>query len=370
MNKSKKTLKGPQLVKKVERKVNNKIWIIPSIILAVLLIIAILFDQLYERPLITINDDKYRLSDLTYYIYNVESYYDTFDQYYASLGGSYWDQQGDNGQTVRDMAMQDALSTAVYNEILYREATAAGYTLTNEESTQIESDIASLLYEGGLSPEKIKENGFTPEYLTDVLEKSALATRYKADVVDTLPVEDEVITQGFSKDEYRQYEFDYLFISTKTTDEAGAAVPMNEADKKAANDKLLAKYDAAKDSDDWSKLLAEDESEIKYYTTYILEDSEKETNYADFTNSFRAKVKTMDSNSVSDIFEDEEGYYLVKMKNNKATTVYDEAVKAAITQAENEAFDETYRNTILTKYEYKIHDRSLKRYRMGNLTID
>ncbi len=370
MNKSKRTLKGPQEVKKVEKKANPKLWIIPSVVLGVFLILAILFDQLYERPIITLDDEKYHLDDLTYYFYNVESYYDTFDQYYASFGASYWDQAGSNGQTIRETAKLDAVNTAIYTEIMYSEAVAAGYTLTEEENKQIEEDITGILYEQGLSTEQIKENGFTAEYLKENLGKAALIRRYKEDIIDTLGVDADAITAGVAKDEYRQYDFEYLFISTQTTDDAGTSVAMDDASKKAAYDKIQAQYDKAKDTEDWSTLIAEDEKELSHNTTNILEDTEKETNYADFSEEFRAWAKGLENDSVSDIFEDEKGYYIVRMLDNNSTESYDQAVETAITQAEETAFQEKYTTTILSKHDYKIHNSGLKRFTMGSLTID
>lgn len=370
MNNSKKMLKGPQQVKKAEKKINPKLWIIPSIILGIFLIFAVLFDQLYERTIVTIDDDKYHLDDLTYYFYNVESYYDTFDQYYASFGMSYWDQAGSNGQTVREMAKSDAVSTAIYTEIMYREAVDAGYTLNEEETEQIEEDIASILYEQGLSSNQIKENGFTPEYLKENLGKAALARRYKEDIIGTLGVDTDAITAEFVKEDYRQYDFEYLFVSTETTDDSGNTVALDEAAKKTAYDKIQAQYDKAKETEDWSTLIPEEEKELKYNTTHILENTEKETNNADFSEEFRTWVKELDNDTVSEIFEDEKGYYLVRMLDNNSTESYDQAVEAAITQAEEEVFQEEYNQNILPKHEYKIHNSGLRRITMGSLTID
>ena len=83
----------------------SKLWIIVSAVLLVALIGALLFDQLYEKTIITIDDKDYKMKDLSYYFYQVESQYDYYDQMFGG-GGTYWDMTYDenSGATVRDMA--------------------------------------------------------------------------------------------------------------------------------------------------------------------------------------------------------------------------------------------------------------------------
>lgn len=362
MNNSKKTIRGPEKSKKTRITTNPKIWIITSIVLAVLLIGAILFDQLYERVIITVDEEDYHLSDLTYYFYNVESQYDYINQLY---GGQYWDMTANEEGTitVRDIAKEEAVSSALYNEIMYREAMDAEYTLTKEETDKVTTDVASILYEQNLSEELIKANGFTGEYLTDVLTKIALAARYRQDVVDSLDIDDAAIETGFKYEDYRQYDIEYLFISTQTTDDEGNTVAVSDDLKKSAFDKISAKYEEALKTEDWSALVPEDETELKYQTGNFLASG------TDFSDEFEALMMAMENNEVSEVYEDEKGYYIVRMINNKSFKSYDKAVGDAITKAEDEAFQTKYTEDILPKHTYDVNEKALRPLRMGTITL-
>ncbi|HKL79498.1 MAG TPA: hypothetical protein VJ888_03560 [Mobilitalea sp.] len=362
MNNSKRTIKGPQKAKKPVKKLNRKLWIIPSIIIGILLVVAILFDQLYESVVITVDGDKLRLDDLRYYFYTVESQTDYINQLY---GGTYWDMTYNEttGATVRDMAKQEAVSAALYNEIMYREAVNKDYTLSTEESDKIATDVASMLYEQNIPVELLDKNGFTGKYLTKVFGKLALADRYRQDVVDTLDIDDAGITETIIYDDYKQYDIEYLFITTKTSDAEGNSVPMEEAAKTAAYEKLKAQYDAALTTEDWSTLIVEEEKELKYQKDNFL------VNDTTFTEEFKTMMIAMENNTISNIYEDESGYYLVRMINNNSSESYDKAVTDAIKQAEDAAFQTYYTENIINEHNFKINNSAIKSLRMGNITL-
>ncbi|MBH1941705.1 hypothetical protein I5677_12455 [Mobilitalea sibirica] len=361
MNKSKKSIKAPQKAKTVKKAIDSKIWISISIVLAVLLFGAVLFDQLYKATIITIDEDKYSMDDLSYYFYNVETRYDYYNQMF---GGTYWDMSYDeaSGTTMRDIAKQEAVETALYNEIMYREAVAAGYALTSEETEIIANDVESMR-NGLLTDRQIRENGFTKDYLTEVIGKATLANRYRTDIIETLEVDDEAIKAGISPEDYRQYDIEYLFISTQTTDEQGNTVDLSEDEKTAAYEKIKIISAKANETQDWSSLIPEGEEEIIHRKDYFLESDTK------FSEDFEAVMMAMENNTVSDIYEEENGYYVVRMINNNSTESYDREVETAITNAENEAFETHYKENIQNKYNFKINDNALKSIHMGSVTL-
>jgi len=364
VNKSKKTIKGTQSVKKKKQfNISPKIWIATSAVLGLLLIGAILFDQLYKRPLITIEGEKLYLEDLTYYFYNSESTYDYMNQLF---GGSYWDMTYDysTGMTVRDYAKLEAINNALYTEVLYREAVANGYALTQEEEDTVKEDVDKLLNDSGLSEKLIKKNGFTSEYLTEIFTKIKLADRYKQDVIDLLPIDEEAIKAEYDYEEYRQYDIEYLFISTeKTNEEASSTEPMSDEEKKAAYDKIADMREKALNTEDWSTLVPEEETKLQYLKTNF---TSKDTYFPD---DFKESVKAMENGEISDILETEDGYYVVRMINNNSSETYDNTVEKAIKDAEEEAFSKQYTENILPKYDYKLHERAIKNLRMGRITL-
>lgn len=363
MNKSKKTIRGLQKEKKkLNININPKIWIIVSGILGLFLIAALLFDQLYKRPIVTIDGDKYYLEDLTYYFYNAES---TVSQMYGQLYGDYaWDMPYDSSMSVRDFVKSETINNIVYNEVMYREAVANGYTLTEEEEKDIDEDINTLLNDAGLSKKFIKKNSFTSEYLKDVFTKIKLAERYKNDIIDSLGIDEEAIKAGIDYNEYKQYDVEYFFISTKKTNkEDNSTVEMSDEEKKAAYQKIADLREKALTADDWSSLLPEDEEELRYRDTDFLANG---TLYPD---EFKEPVMALENGEISDIFETEDGYYFVRMQNNEMTDAYEQAVEKAINEAEEEAFDKEYNENIITKHNYVLNERAIKNLRMGRITM-
>lgn len=364
MNNSKKTIKYREPKKQERKPINPKIWLITGIALVVLLIASILFDQLYKRKIFTIDGDDYYLEDLTYYINVVESNYAYLDQYYGQLfGTSYWNMAADanSGTTMRDAARDEAIETALYYEILYREAMTDGYEITEDEEQTI-ADQVDLLVNEQYSDKMIKHNGFTKEYLTEVFSKMAIVDRYKADIINSLDIDQEAIKATFDYEDYQEYEIDTLFIPASKSDEEGNQLTLTDDEKAQLRQKLGNYYDDALTSEDWSELLPEDEEEVKYNNLKFYESS------STFSDETKAMILAMENGDISDIIEESNGYYIIKMVNNRSTDSYDAAINQAIREEENKKFQEEY-DVIKNNYDYKIYKSGVKSLYMGQVTL-
>ncbi len=361
--KTKKEKKKDRLIEPKSLRNISKPWIISFGVLVIILIGAMLFDQLYEKTILTVDGKKYKVSDVAYYFYNVESQYDYYDQIFGG-NGSYWDMVFDEetGETVRDMAKQEAVDSSLYNEILYKEAVAAGYSLTDEEKSNISSQVDSLLKDSLSSAVKTR-NKFTKDSLTAVMGKVVLVSRYRQDKIDSFNIDDDAIKAGVNFEDYRQYDIETLFISTNTTDEESKTVPVSAEEKAAAYDKLKSYYEKAKTTEDWSTLLPEDEEDVSYSDTNFLESG---TNYSE---DMEKMMMSMNNGDVSDIYEAEDGYYVVRMVDNNSSEAYDNEVKSKITAEENKQFEEFY-NGIQEQHEYSTNEKALASMKMGNITIN
>ncbi len=368
MNNSKK-LKAKKEKKKdrlLEAKPLSKIskpWIIAFCALVVIMIGAMLFDQLYEKTILTIDGEKYKMSDVAFYFYGVESQYDYYDQMFGG-SGSYWNMVFDEktGETVRDSAKEEAVNNTIYNEILYKEAVAAGYTLTEDEKKSISSQVDSLLT-STLSSSVKSRNKFTKSSLTSILDKTTLVSRYRQDKIDSFDIDDAAIKAGVKFEDYRQYDIETLFISTKTTGEDGKSVAVSDDEKAAAYDKLKSYYEKAKTTEDWSKLLPESEKDVTYADTNFLESG---TTYSE---DMEKMMMAMNNGDVSEIYEAEDGYYIVRMVNNNSSEAYDNEVKSQISAEENKQFDAFYED-IKAKHKYSTNEKALASMEMGSITID
>lgn len=360
MNRKIKNRSKEKQEKEQKKVVNPKVLIISSIVAVVILVGGLLFDQFYESTVLTINKEKYHMDDLSYYFYTVESQYDYYNQMF---GGSYWDMTYDEetGATVRDAAKQEAIDSAIYSEILYKEAVSEGYTLTEEEKTTIDTNVTSLL-DGQLTEAVVEKNNFTKEYLTEFLGKATLSDRYRKDKIEALPIDDEAIKADYDPADYRQYDIEYLYVTTQTTDDDGNTIDLSAEEKTAAFDKLNALSESAKTTKDWSTLIPEDEEDLKYQKGNFIATDTK------FDEKFEAMMMAMENDAISKVYEAEGGYYIVRMVNNNSSERYDSTVKQAITDAENQGFSEVYQK-ISEKYDYSINNGYLKSLTMGNITL-
>jgi foldase protein PrsA len=366
VNKSKKIKKVTAEVqlhdKTKDKVVSSKILTVSSIILVVLLIGALLFDQLYEAPLLTVDGEKYKLKDLAFYFYTVEAQYESYDQIFGG-SGAYWDMTSDDitGTTMRDAAKETAINTALYNEVLYNQATSEGYTSTEEE-IKVADESAAKLIDESLSKEVIAKNHFSKELLSKMLSKASLVDRYRRDRLDALNIDKEAIKAGVSFEEYKQYDVEYLFVTTSKTDEEGKTTAMTDQEKADALAKLKSYIDKAKTTEDWSKLLPEDEKTVTYKkSSFIKSDTT-------FEDALKTKLMAMSNGQITDVYEGEDGYYLVRMINNNSSERYDSEVESAIEAKEKEEFEKIYAD-ILKEHEYKINYDTLKTLRMGTLTL-
>lgn len=363
MNNSKKLQpKKVKEVKRSERPITSipKPWLITAAALIVLLIGGLLFDQLYEATLMTIDGKKYHMSDLTYDFYSVESTYDYYDQ---MLSGAYWDSayDKDKGTTMRDKAKEDAINQILQYEMLYNDAVAKDYKLTADEKKSVKSRVSSFL--SSASSAVKEKNHFTKAKLTKTFNKIALAEDYRKDIIDTLDVDDAAIKAKINYEDYRQYDIEYITVATQTTDSDGKTTDISDADKKAAYEKISAIYDKATAAKDWSKLLSEDEKSLTYHTGSFVKSDKT------FSEDFEAMMMKMKNNDISQIYEDTTGYYIVRMKDNNSSETYDSQVKQAISDAENTAFDKYYTKKIKPKHQYKLNDKALDKLTMGSITL-
>jgi len=369
VNKSKKLqVKKVKKDRLIEPKPITKIslpWLIAFGALVVVLVVALLFDQLYKPTLMTIDGKNYNIGDLAYYFYTVESKYDYYDSFFGGTG-QYWDLtiNEETGETVRDASKTEATKLALFNEVLYNQAVSEGYSLTDEEKQTIEENVSALL-SSQIPPADIRKNNFTKAYLTDILGKITLADRYRQDRIAELDIDIEEIKKDIDYEEYRQYDIETISISTtKKTDDEGNVVDMTEEDKKAAYDTIKEVYEKAKTTEDWSTLVPDEETEL----TYKEKDSFTKSDTR-FSEEMKEKVMAMNNGDVSEIIEEENAYYIVRMINNNSSESYDIAVEDALTAAQDEAFSDKFDKEILPKHEYVIIDKALKRYRMGSVTL-
>lgn len=342
-----------------------------GVILTVIICVIIAVEQLYEPTILTINDDKYQLSDVRYYIFTQEYQgYQSENIYQTYMQSSYWDQVTDEetGETNLDKAKAQTLENIIQAEILYKEAVKEGYSITDEDRANAETNLSQM--KENLSSQMLRENGFSDSYLKKVLQKVEVVSRFQQDKIDSFDIDDEAIKAGIDYEDYHQYEIGvFKAEKTKTAEDSeaenseGEAEPLSEEELKEAYDKLAALKDTVASSEELDKVLAEDEKTITYTSQTIQADN---TTYG---KKNVKKIIKMNNGDVLDIFETDDAYYLVKMINNKATESYDSAVDSAISTEENTKFEE-YFEELKKEYTIKENEEEWDALDFGYITMN
>lgn len=342
-----------------------------GVVLTVIICVIIAVEQLYEPTLLTINGDKYQLSDVNYYIFTQEYQgYQYENMYQSYMQSSYWDQVVDEetGETNLDQAKAQTLENIIQAEVLYKEAVKEGYTITDEDRTNAQTNLSQM--KENLSSQMLRENGFSDSYLKKVLQKVEVVSRFQQDKIDSFDIDDEAIKAGIDYEDYHQYEIGvFKAEKTKAAEDSGEenseseAEPLSEEELKAVYDKLAALKDTVASSEELDKVLAEDEKTITYASQTIQADN---TTYG---KKNVKKIIKMNNGDVLDIFETDDAYYLVKMINNKATESYDSAVDSAISTEENTKFEE-YFEELKKEYTIKENEEEWDALDFGYITMN
>lgn len=310
---------------------------------------------------VTVGDQKVYLDEIMYYIFAVEatgaSYDAAYQQYY---GSSYWDMEYSEGVTMRDQSKQYVMDTAIMYEILYGKAVEAGYALTDEEKTANQTKVTELLT--NITEEQLKVTGFTEEVLLKTLEKVVVGEKYYNELIEGFDIDDQAITDTVNYEDYRQYDTEYLFVPTSSLDASYNKVDLSEDEKKAALDSITAALEKVNAGEEFSALAEADTKLSTDALNFVYGDTNAETAYQD-------AAITLENDAYStDIVETDYGYYIIKMVNNSSTESYDEAVSAAISTAEQDAFNAEYEN-IKKDYATTINTEVWDTIVMGKTTL-
>jgi foldase protein PrsA len=335
-----------------------------GVILTIVICVVIAFEQLYQPVLLTINGDKYRLNDLRYYIFTQEySGYQYEMMYQSYMSTSYLDQVADedSGETNLDQMKSQVWDDIVRYEILYKEAVKQGYSVNDDDKSNAETTVSEI--RENLDSSIIKANGFSESYLSKILQKMQVVSRFQEDTIDSFDIDDDAIEAEYDYEDYHQYEIGIFSADKTTTNDDGETEDLSEEDLQAAYDKLAALKDTVASTDDLDSVLGDDEETITYTSEKITKDT---TTYG---KKNVKKIMKMENGDVMDIIETDDKYYLIKMIDNKATESYDSAVSDAISAEEDSEFEDYYTN-LEEEYTVEQNEEAWEELDFGYVTLN
>ena len=315
---------------------NHILYAVIGIIVVVAVAALLIWDNgIIQRNLTaySVNGHNYTIADVEYFYYSeYNSYYSTYGTYLFDDDESLKDQvaytdDDDNEVTWHDLLLEDSLSTLEAMTILYDEAEAAGYTISEDGEAEVQETLETLetyaeTYEVTTSYyiQYLYGSYMTESRLEKLLTMYTIASEYselKSDEFTDAVTEDEIAEyyeeNADSLDTYNYHVY-YLDGSAEdTTDDDGNTVEATDEEEEAAMEAALEVAEelqaALEDGDDDAveELVDDDDSIISDYGDY--EDtlgSSVSSNYSDFL--FDTDTEEGDV----EVVEVTTGYYVVQ----------------------------------------------------------
>ena len=303
----------------------------------------------------TVNGTKVMMDETMYYIYNQEMIYSTYDQLYQMMYNiSFWDASQDGVNTMSSVVKREIVSIGAWYTILSEQAEAEGFTLSEEKLAKTAEDAQGVFDE--MTDVQKKKTGLTVETLTKVFRKIELATEYYVNKVEGYEIDRDAIRASVSREDYRQYNIEMLQASF--TDEAGTVIDKGEQTL------LIKKIDSfvedAEAGKDLAELLDEDETDVTYTTLSFTAE--------ELTSSELNAVASELENGKVTTYQNDAGYYLIRMVDNNSDNAYEKQVKAEIQAAENKMFEEEYAE-LAENSKIKV-SRYFEKLKLGKITTD
>lgn len=321
------------------------ILIVIGVIVVLAACVYVGIDQMSPKVVVTVDDEKYTLNDVGYYIYQGELQGNYMANFYAQMGMDYWNGElDDEGTTGADQTADSVMSEITRYATIYKEAVAKGYSATDEDKKTAQDETDTLM-EGLTTKQKMITGLSQKEIYNAILEKT-IAERYRKDVITSLKVDYDEATKDITKKDYKQYDFQYYFVSTKTTDADGNEADMSDDEKAELKTKIEEIAKKAKTEEDFTKLIAEDEQTIQFNEDGQLLAKDVGDESTGFDVKVDSKITKMKKDEISEVLEGENGYYVIKLTDNTSTESYDDEIQTAKDDADTNAFNEEYTNNI------------------------
>lgn len=365
MNKTKRVIRNEQKnAKNLNRQPidsDKKIKIFAGVgILAFVLLVAIVcYETFHKDPVLQVGDQKYYESDMEilYNIYEQETTIEATNQLYVQYLGygaeDYW-----NSDSVKTNGKSTAMSTAISNILLAKEAEKNGVSLTEEEKVEVEKNVDELLQD--MSTKVLKRSGFTKEKLLPYLTSATLASKYYKQILEGYNVTAADVTVDATKYDEREVEaISVLLVAQDSSGNTAAIAEDKKAEYKAKMEEYLAK---AKAGEDFSKLVPEGDETYSYGTkSFLVGEEEVDAKIEE------AALQLKDG-EYSDLIETESAFIIIKMKDTKSTNAYDEEVQKQIDAKKQELWKVDL-DKLKGDYNVEILTKGWNQVELGTVTL-
>lgn len=341
-------------------KVNKRIRF-TSLLLAIVLVLSMTLlagcgKDSKEDVVVTINDEEIYLSEAMYYIYSVEA------NFGMMLGSDYWDTVVEDERTFGELTKEYVMDGLVEMHIMSEEGTKAGLEIDSQLETQLKTSAVDFY---NSMTDQLKEiTGLTERSIYNIIHKNYIAALHKNEILADLDIDIEAIEAEYNREEYRQYNTQYLHIPFVTTDDDNNEVELTDAEKteaKATLEKALSDVQSGKTFAE----IAEEYEDIKSSSANFLPGDEYTVSVA-----YQNIAMELENDEVTEeIVETEDGYYIIMMVDNDSAAYYNAVINDAANQKQQELYLEKYEE-IKEEYTVTINDEVWDPIKVGRTTIN
>lgn len=296
---------------------------------------------------VTVGGAEISMQKAMFLIYAMEVQGNSYASYYESMFGvDYWEMAYDTeGRTTRDVFKEETMNALIQYAVLYDCAIKNEMVLTDEEVQENVSFVEDL--KEMLSAEETERGGFTEENLLETCGWMMLAEKYYGKMTETLGVTMESVRETINKDDYKEYETEYLYFPTTYYDEEYNICEESEEVIESRKAQMQDYYEQVADGAAFEDLVATDEELVYNVRTFLAEGDDAEAAYKE------AAIKLAVGEVCAPV-QTEYGVYIIRMLDDECTKTYEETVEAEYEIQCSEAFQAAY-EVLLAEYEVTVN---------------
>lgn len=303
-------------------------------------------EELAGQVAVTVGDLEITMDTMMMFIYSMENMGAQYEYYYQMTEQtSFWDLPYDeSGILMRDVYKNYVMNSAIQYGVLYQRAMLVGMELTEEENEDNQTFVNEIF--SVISAEELERAGFTRETLLKTVEFMTYAEKYYNTLINSFGITEEEVKKEINQEDYKEYETEYLYLSTSSYDENYQVIERTE-EEKAEDYALMQDILAQLKAGSTMIQIKEANEKLTHTTRTFLADTET----VDI--AYVQAAKELKNGEYSDIVETKYGYYIILMVDENCTDSYlaalDDAYGAKVDVVFNEAFakiEEDYPQTI------------------------
>lgn len=296
---------------------------------------------------VTVGGTDISMQKAMFLIYSMEVQGNSYATYYESqYGTDYWEMVYDaEGRTTRDVFKEETINALIQYAVLYDCALKNGMELTAEEVQENNTFVEDL--KEMLSAEETERGGFTEENLRETCEWMMLAEKYYGNMTETLGVTKESVRETINKEDYKEYETEYLYLPTTYYDEEYNIREESADVIESRKAQMQDYYEQITDGVSFETLAAADETLVYNVRAFLAEGDGAEEAYK------AAAVKLAEGDVCAPV-QTEYGIYVIRMLDDECTKTYEATVEAEYELQCSEAFQAAY-EVLLAEYDVTVN---------------